>query len=207
MANQLITALSDVSEALQPYFSALSQSAPQNPPTLRHNVKWSKLCINAIPTGKTNFQEACTPDQVHNALATENPFYVALIITQKPSWAQDPSFYTPGTISSLSVSFEDPDSTSAQNLLHHRTLFAFGHVVTIKRWRQTSPKRVPSKKTAPHTKPPPAQGLNPPADSGSQPTLYHLPNTSAVSAASTSSSINYDGAAHDPRILEALRGP
>ncbi|KAH9976040.1 hypothetical protein BJV74DRAFT_862265 [Russula compacta] len=52
--------------------------------------------------------------------------------------------YPPGAISSPSISFEDPDGTKAQALLRHRILYAFGHVITVKRWKQPPPKRVPS---------------------------------------------------------------
>jgi hypothetical protein len=140
-AHQLTTALPHFAEALQPSLSVLFETAPQTLPTLRHNVKWSKLCLNADPTGKTILQQAHMLDEVHNALATENPSYAALTITQKPSWVRDPSYYPSGTISSLSVSFEDPNDTGAQNLLCHRTMYTFGHVVTVKCWKQTPPKR------------------------------------------------------------------
>ncbi|KAI0253926.1 hypothetical protein BJV78DRAFT_1190381 [Lactifluus subvellereus] len=52
-AHQLTTALPHFAEVLQTSFSSLAESAPQTPPTLRHNVKWSKLRFNAVPTGKT----------------------------------------------------------------------------------------------------------------------------------------------------------
>lgn len=114
------------------------------------------------------------PDQVHNALAAENPAYAALTITQQPSWVRDPSTYPSGA-SSLSVSFEDPDGTSAQSLLCLRTPYAFGHVITVKRWKKTPPKRKTINTPAPRgprantSKTP---GVNTPADSGFQPSLY-----------------------------------
>lgn len=143
-AHQLTTALPHFSEALQPSLSEMAESAPESPPSLRHNVKWSKLRINSVPTGKADTRGSYTPDEVHNALVAENPAYATLTITQKPSWVRDPSSYQPGAISSLSFSFEDPDGTSAQTLLRHRTLYAFGHVITVKRWKNSPPKRVPS---------------------------------------------------------------
>ncbi|KAF8460866.1 hypothetical protein DFH94DRAFT_785796 [Russula ochroleuca] len=100
----------------------MSESAPQSPPTLRHNVKWSKLPLNAIPTGKSEARGAYTPDETHTALIAENPAYAALTITQKPSWVRDHTTYKSGAISSLSVSFEDPDGTGAQTLLHYMPL-------------------------------------------------------------------------------------
>ena len=84
------------------------------PSLLRHNVKWSKLRINSIPTGKADTRGSYTPDEVQNALVTENTAYATLTITQKPSWVRDPSSYQPGSISSLSFSFEDPDGTSVE---------------------------------------------------------------------------------------------
>ena len=136
-AHQLTTALPHFSEALQTSLSAMAESAPQSPPSLRRNVAWSKIRLNAVPTGKTETTGAHTPDEAHVALISENPAYAALTITQKPSWVRDPSKYLPGALSSLSVSFEDPDGTSAQNLLRLRTLYAFGHVITVKRWKST----------------------------------------------------------------------
>lgn len=149
-AQQLTTALPHFSKALQAFLSASAKIVPQTPPTLCHNIKWSKLCLNAIPMGKTETQEAQSPNQVHHALATENPSYATLTITQKPSWVWD-STYTSGTTSFLSVSFEDPNGTSAQNLLCHCTLYAFGHVIMVKRWKQSPPKCKTTTNPAPPT--------------------------------------------------------
>jgi hypothetical protein len=146
-AHQLTSSIPHFSEALQTSLLAIAESAPETPPTLRPNVKWSKIRFNAVPTGKTDTRGAYTPDEVHNALVIENPAYAALTITQKPSWVRDPSTYSSSAISSFSVSFEDPDGTSAQTLLRHKTFYAFGHVATVKRWKQSPPKRVPSTPT------------------------------------------------------------
>jgi len=92
------------------------------------------------------------------AFVTKNPAYAALTIAQKPLWVWDPTTYAIGAISSLSVSFEDPDSTSAQALLRHRT-------------------RVGS---TPLPNVPPAPNLHPqtpqPQLSGEIPCLSHSPN-------------------------------
>jgi hypothetical protein len=159
-APQLTSAIPHFSEALQSSLSALSESSPASPLTLRHNVKWSKLRLNSVPTGTSDTRGAFTPDEAHNALITENPSYATLSITQKPSWVRDPKTYKPGATSSLSVSFEDPDGTGAQTLLRLRTLYAFGHVITVKRWKQTPPKRAPSNPAPPKTTPT-TQGINP----------------------------------------------
>ena len=54
MASQLTTTIPHISEALHPSLSAQAQSAPALPPTLHHNTKWSKLCLNSIPTRKSD---------------------------------------------------------------------------------------------------------------------------------------------------------
>ncbi len=54
----------------------------------------------------------------------------------------------------MTFSFEDPDGTVALALLHQKQLFIFGHVATLKHWKQKPP---PSKRTpaTPRTNPPP----------------------------------------------------
>ena len=193
-AHQLNAALPHFSEALQTSLSASAESAPQAPPTLRPNIKWSKLRFNAVPTGKTNTRGAYTPDEAHNAFAAENPAYASLTVTQKPSWVRDPATYSPDTSSSLSVSFEDPDGTSAQTLLRQRTLHAFGHVITVKRWKNTPPKRKATTTTAPSTNTNRLAGVNAPPGQ-SQPSLYtasqrasprYPPKTTGIFGATTS---------------------
>ena len=132
-------------------FSAIANLPPSIPPTLCHNFKWSKLSLNTVLSGKTDTRVAYTPDKAPNMLATEDPVYAALSITQKPSWVRNPAAY-PVVTSSRPVSFEDPDGTSAQILLRLGTLYVVGHVITVKRWKQTSPRRVCS--TPPHHPPP-----------------------------------------------------
>ncbi|KAI0250930.1 hypothetical protein BJV78DRAFT_1282840 [Lactifluus subvellereus] len=102
--------------------------------------------------------------------------YASLTITQKPSWVRDPATYQNGASSSLSMSFEDPDSTDAQTLLCQCTLYAFGHVITVKCWKQTPPKCTTSISTT--STPPPlstAVGLNPPTGEQSHPPVYTSP--------------------------------
>ncbi|KAH9955482.1 hypothetical protein BC827DRAFT_1271695 [Russula dissimulans] len=132
-AQQLTSALPHISEALQTSLSASAESAPQAPPQARPNIKWSKLQLNACPTGVTANRGAHTPEECHQALLAENPAYTSLSITQKPSWVRAPTAYQPGSFSSLSVLFEGPDSTISQALIRNRTLFTFRHVITVKK--------------------------------------------------------------------------
>ena len=177
IASQLTTAIPHISKALHPSLSAQAQSAPALPPTLHHNTKWSKLCLNSAPTRKSDQQGVYTPDEVHQALITENPCYAALTITQKPSWVQNPFTYRNGATSSLSVSFEDPDGSTARALLHTCMLFAFRHVITIKCWKNLPPKTAPTNTPAPPP-PPSSQAPGPvsPAGQSSQLSVYLTPS-------------------------------
>ncbi|KAF8496117.1 hypothetical protein F5888DRAFT_1907381 [Russula emetica] len=170
-AHHLTAALPTISEALQSSLSALSDSAPSTPPPVRPNVKWSKLTLNNIPTGKTTTQGAHTPEDCHQTLLTENPSYASLIITQKPSWVRDPSSGKVAS-SSLTFSFEDPNGTVAQALLHTRQLYAFGHVGLIKRWKQ----KPPPPKRAPATPPGPPRATTPTAAPAAPYTLTSTPH-------------------------------
>src|SRR6266403_2842131 len=180
-ANQLNAALPHFAEAIQSSLSVLTSTPLHQAPTLHPNIKWSKLCFNAVPTGKTAFKGAYSPDEAHKALTAENPAYASLTVTQKPSWVRDPSSYSDGAISSLAVSFEDPDGTSAQALLRQRTLYAFGNVITVKRWKQTPPKHTTAT-TATTSNPILAVRVNPLAETQPQPSVYTTPmNTSQMS--------------------------
>src|SRR6266446_939156 len=183
MANQLNSALPILAEALQTSFSVLTSIPLALAPTLRTNIKWSKLRFNAVPTGKTAFKGAYSPDEAHKALTAENPAYASLTVTQKPSWVWDPSSYSEGAISSLAVSFKDPDGSSAQALLCHRTLYAFRHIITVKHWKQTPPKKTQAtRKTAPTTQPTMAARINPLINQQPQPSMYTAPiNTDQMS--------------------------
>jgi len=61
---------------------------------------------------------------------------------QKPSWVRPPTSYTPGSISSLSVAFEDPDSSKLKVLLAECYLYAFSNRASVRKWKyhQKSPK-------------------------------------------------------------------
>jgi len=98
------------------------------PPTIRPNIKWSKLLINSVPTGVSHTRKAMTPDECNTALASDNPAYAILNITQKPSWVRNPTSYSEGAVSSLVVAFEDPDGSLAHGLLASKMLYIFGHL-------------------------------------------------------------------------------
>ncbi|KAH9015308.1 hypothetical protein EDB85DRAFT_2156813 [Lactarius pseudohatsudake] len=69
------------------------------------------------------------------SLLADNPTYRGLRLTQPPSWVRAPSTYTPGSVSSLVLTFEDPSGDSSRSLLAERSLFAFGHSGELKRWK------------------------------------------------------------------------
>ncbi|KAF8259482.1 hypothetical protein EI94DRAFT_1707072 [Lactarius quietus] len=116
---------------------------PLYPPTIRPNVKWSKLLINNVPTGVTAEDKAKTPDECHAALVSDNPTYASLNITQKPSWVRNPSSYPEGAISLLVVAFEDPDGSLAREILTKKVLYMYGHCATIRKWKQQPTTKTP----------------------------------------------------------------
>jgi len=68
-------------------------------------------------------------------LAASNPTYTSLSIMQKPSWVHPPALYKPGSISSLSVAFEDPDSSKLKVLLAKHYLYAYGNRTLVQKWK------------------------------------------------------------------------
>lgn len=205
---QLSAALPHISEALQPTLATLAHSAPQHPPTLRHNVKWSRLRINSVPTGTSEKRGAYTPLEVDQALRAENPSYAALTIAQRPSWVKNPSQYSAGSVSSLSFSFEDPDGTVAQQLLRARTMFAFGHVITIKRWQSTPPKKDKPKKPQTETQTS-GPSNNTPAEQA-PPSVYNfapLPSTQPEILSQRSAYFDQTRKAAEEVRRERRRGP
>ena len=146
-------------------------------PQPRANIKWSKILLNGIPTRVSEGRAPYTLDKCHIALAETNPSYFPLSIMQKPSWVHLPSSYPQGTISSLSVAFEDPDGTKLKALLADRYLYAFGTRITVKKWKyhQKSPKDKSLKNTAQHP-----TGSNKDNNKDIEIILTLLPNTQSI---------------------------
>ncbi|KAH9057032.1 hypothetical protein EDB83DRAFT_2613328 [Lactarius deliciosus] len=105
------------------------------PISARENVRWSHLLVNSIPTGVSLSHGAFSSDELHQALATDNPAYRSLRFTQAPSWVRHPDSYQPGSTSLVVFAFEDPDGSVASGLLANRTLYAFGCAGSLKRWK------------------------------------------------------------------------
>ena len=122
ISNSIITSLQLPPESLK------SQPRP--------NVKWSKLLVNGVPMGALKSRAPFSPDACHNALAANNPSYTSLSITQKPSWVRPPSSYSPGSVSSLTLAFEDPDGSKLKTLLAERYLYFYGNRASVKKWKQ-----------------------------------------------------------------------
>jgi len=123
---------SHISASLSCSFNLPSNSPLPQP---RPNTKWSKITINGVPTGASNDRSPLSPDECHMALAASNPSYTSLSITQKPSWVRPPSSYKPGSISSLSLAFEDPDGSKLRVLLAECYLYALGNRASVLKWK------------------------------------------------------------------------
>ena len=99
------------------------------------NVKWSKLLINSVPTSASESRPPSSPEDCHQVLAATNPSYASLTVTWKPSWVCTPSSYKPGSISSLSVAFEDPDGSKLKAMLAERYLYIYGNRASVQKWK------------------------------------------------------------------------
>ncbi|KAH9163683.1 hypothetical protein EDB89DRAFT_2078548 [Lactarius sanguifluus] len=131
-AHHLASASHSISDCLAVYLSADQSPLPVQ---ARENCKWARLLINGIPTGVSLTRGPYSTSELHAALLADNPAYRGLRITLPPSWVRAPSSYTPGSTSSVVLTFEDPSGDSLRSLLAERTLFAFGHSGELKRWK------------------------------------------------------------------------
>ncbi|KAH9024334.1 hypothetical protein EDB84DRAFT_1440712 [Lactarius hengduanensis] len=131
-AHHLTSASHLISDCLATFLSADQSPLPVQ---TRDNCKWARLLINGIPTGATPTRGPYSPSELHAALLADNPAYRGLRLTQPPSWVRAPASYTPGSVSSLVLTFEDPSGDSLRSLLADRTLFAFGHSGELRRWK------------------------------------------------------------------------
>ncbi|KAH8993557.1 hypothetical protein EDB86DRAFT_3078594 [Lactarius hatsudake] len=131
-AHHLAAASHLISDSLATFLSADSSPLPV---LTRENCKWARLMINGIPTGASLTRGPYTPSELHAALLADNPAYRKLRLTQPPSWVRAPSSYTPGSVSSVIMAFEDPSGDSLRSLMAKRTLFAFGHSGELKHWK------------------------------------------------------------------------
>jgi len=132
-AHHLMQASHFISDALSTF---LSHDSSPLPITTRENVKWSRILINGIPTRASTSRRPYSPSECLQALLADNPAFRTLRLTQPPSWVRAPSTYSPGSVSSLVVAFEDPSGDSLRSLLGGKTLFAFGHSGELRRWKQ-----------------------------------------------------------------------
>ncbi|KAF8265032.1 hypothetical protein EI94DRAFT_1804971 [Lactarius quietus] len=132
-AHHLNMASHFISASLGPF---LSPSPTPIPISSRENVRWSRILINSIPTGASHTRTPYSPSECNDALMVDNPTYRSLRLTQLPSWVRPPANYKPNSSSSLVLAFEDPDGKMLRRLLAQRTLYAFGSVGELKRWKQ-----------------------------------------------------------------------
>ncbi|KAH9010517.1 hypothetical protein EDB85DRAFT_2161208 [Lactarius pseudohatsudake] len=147
-AHHLTSASHLISDCLATFLSANQSPLPVQ---TRENCKWARLLVNGIPTGVSLTRGPYSPSELHAALLADNPAYRGLRLTQPPSWVRALTMYTPGSVLSLVLTFEDPLGDSLRSLLAERGLFAFGHSGELKRWK-TKPR---STAKSPATAPPP----------------------------------------------------
>ncbi|KAH9163145.1 hypothetical protein EDB89DRAFT_2079118 [Lactarius sanguifluus] len=131
-AHHLTATSHSISNCLAVYLSADQSLLPVQ---AQENCKWAHLLINGIPTGVSLTQGPYSTSELHAALLVDNPAYRGLRMTLPPSWVRAPTSYTPGSTSSVVLTFEDPSGDSLRSLMAEWTLFAFGHSGELKCWK------------------------------------------------------------------------
>jgi hypothetical protein len=114
-------------------------TSPTPIPQPRANIRWSQISINGVPTGASTLGDPRSPQECHEALKAHNLLYTSLTVTQQPSWVRSPSSYDVGSISSLSLAFEDPDGGKLRALLAECYLYIFGTRASVKKWKLSQP--------------------------------------------------------------------
>ncbi|KAH9030054.1 hypothetical protein EDB85DRAFT_1891786 [Lactarius pseudohatsudake] len=114
LAHHLTATSHLISDSLATFLSADQSPLPVQ---ARENCKWARLLVNGIPTRASNTCVPYSPSELHAALLADNPAYRGLRLTLPPSWVRAPTSYTPGSISSLVLTFEDPSGSSLCSLL------------------------------------------------------------------------------------------
>ncbi|KDN41096.1 hypothetical protein RSAG8_07650, partial [Rhizoctonia solani AG-8 WAC10335] len=101
-----------------------------------------------VPWGRVHLANICAREGEDHILASEqdlqeslqyNPAIQSLKITMKARWLKKPEFIT-GMHTSAIIAFEDPDGTIEHSLLKSK-IFAFGELVTMKKWHTKQPYR------------------------------------------------------------------
>jgi hypothetical protein len=162
--NLVVTAAPEISaEQLASVTTALATIvAPfsEHPASVYRDVKWSKLLLHNVWTGKTDRVPAHSPDEIHRELIAHNPVYRELTITQKPSWVKNPEKFTSAR-SSVCFAFEDPDGKICSTLSRsHKVLYLFGDRSPIKSWLKSKELRRAEIRKKKKTNDIPATGAN-----------------------------------------------
>ena len=98
------------------------------------NVRWSRVVLSNVHTGKTPNSPAHHPAILNLELTTANPEYRNLTIRQFPSWLRNPDSLKDNQLSSVAFAFEDPDGSLARRLVGS-SLTAFGNLrCIVKAW-------------------------------------------------------------------------
>ena len=88
--NLVVTGAPDTSDealwAATPAMKNIASSGTLHPVMVYHDVKWSKVILHSVYTGKNGQSEPFSPDDCHSELLAHNPLYCELRITQWPSW-------------------------------------------------------------------------------------------------------------------------
>jgi hypothetical protein len=158
--NLVVTGAPDTSDealwAATPAMQNIANSGTLRPVTVYRDVKWSKVILHSVYTGKSGQNQPFSPDDCHSELQAHNPLYRELRITQRPSWIRTPSELENHSRSSLVLAFEDPDGKTLSKVLRQKVFYLFGERSPIRGWK----KKKPTPRTPSHDAITPATGAN-----------------------------------------------
>ncbi|CUA74681.1 Protein NLP9 [Rhizoctonia solani] len=118
--------------AIKPIFPHIcSLLGFKDKPVIRFDVPWRRVHLAGIRARNSPDQPIASLEDLCQTLQL-NPTFQTLNITVQPTWLKKPEAIV-GTHTSAVVAFEDPDG-SIERMLLKSTLFAFGKMVTLKKW-------------------------------------------------------------------------
>jgi hypothetical protein len=105
---------------------------PLKPAIVSRDVKWSRVVVHRVLTGKEDVGSLFTPEKLMQELAC-NPSIRKLHIRRMLDWIRKPETIE-SIHSSISFAFEDPTGANLSTILKQR-IFMFGDMCPVKEWK------------------------------------------------------------------------
>ncbi|SRR6266702_1951080 len=131
MAQQLQNSTPLIQQHFASAYLSNDEPDPISLPTIRPNIKWSKILLNSVSTGVSHLTALPSPQRSATQHSSRRTPYMPNLQSHR-----NPSTYTEGAMLSLIVAFEDPDRSLLCSLLTNKVLYIFGSCATLRKWKQ-----------------------------------------------------------------------